>query len=87
MITKRNICALLQPTRDISQQARNVQRIGWCVPESCSPVLLEEYLNDYTTNVSFPLHENITYDVEVPEKWCQQKDDQKAFSAPDIIFW
>ncbi|KAJ8954785.1 hypothetical protein NQ318_014896, partial [Aromia moschata] len=40
--------------KDPSQQPENVVLMGWCVPASCTPNDLQNYLDNYLESVDFP---------------------------------
>ncbi|KAJ8934527.1 hypothetical protein NQ314_013291, partial [Rhamnusium bicolor] len=72
---------------DASQQSRNVIKIGWCIPASCSILNLEEYLNDYLNKVDNSIkHKNITYTSKFSEEFCQTVIESQYFDKVDISF-
>ncbi|CAG9830114.1 unnamed protein product, partial [Diabrotica balteata] len=72
---------------DKSQQTRNVIKVGWCVPSSCSTRDLEENLNEYLLNVDNKLqHQNVTYNAKFMEVLCHTKAESQYFDVADICF-
>ncbi|KAJ3637878.1 hypothetical protein MTP99_001299 [Tenebrio molitor] len=78
----------IYPYKDVSQQARNVIQVGWCIPASCSTQDLETFLRSYVNELDLPLkQDNVTYDTRVSELTCHTKRDKESFTAADISFW
>ncbi|XP_050499016.1 nose resistant to fluoxetine protein 6-like isoform X1 [Diabrotica virgifera virgifera] len=72
---------------DQSQQSRNVIKVGWCVPSSCSTRDLEENLNEYLLNVDNKFqHQNVTYNAKFMEVLCHTKAESQYFDVADICF-
>ncbi|CAH0550691.1 unnamed protein product [Brassicogethes aeneus] len=72
---------------DISQQSRNVLKMGWCIPASCSTEELQEYLNEYFKTQYFPMKEhNVSYEAQFSPEWCQSAEENEYFSGGDIVF-
>ncbi|KAJ8979722.1 hypothetical protein NQ317_015546 [Molorchus minor] len=76
-----------QDNKDPSQQPENVVLMGWCVPASCTPYDLQNYLDQYLEEVDFPLKKkNVTFTSHVEENSCQKENEQKHFDHVDISF-
>ncbi|KAJ8954784.1 hypothetical protein NQ318_014895 [Aromia moschata] len=73
---------------DVSQQSRNVIKMGWCVPASCSILDLEEYLNNYLNKTdNFIRHNNnVTYTAQFSSDLCQNAVEAQYFDNVDISF-
>ncbi|CAH1982992.1 unnamed protein product [Acanthoscelides obtectus] len=72
---------------DVSQQARNSIKMGWCIPSSCSILDLEEYLNQYLNRVDNSLkRQNVTYTAQFHEELCNTKAESQYFDNADISF-
>ncbi|KAJ8979723.1 hypothetical protein NQ317_015547 [Molorchus minor] len=73
--------------KDKSQQPRNVIKVGWCVPASCSVLNLEEYLNNYLNRTENVIrHNNVTYTAQFSELFCQNAVEVQSFDNADISF-
>ncbi|XP_019870876.2 nose resistant to fluoxetine protein 6 [Aethina tumida] len=72
---------------DISQQSRNVIKIGWCIPASCTTDQLQTYLNKYFQRKDFRMKQlNVSYEAQFSEEWCQRSTENDYFSGGDIAF-
>ncbi|KAJ8954783.1 hypothetical protein NQ318_014894 [Aromia moschata] len=70
---------------DTSKQARNVVKLGWCIPASCTPFAAEKYLNEYFSRLNYSLRkENITYSAEIPQILCTSSNGQSGLDGWDI---
>lgn len=82
------IFIFVQDKKDPSQQPENVALLGWCVPASCTPSDLQNYLNRYLDKIDFPLKKkNVTYVSHVDESTCQRQEEKSDFDHVDISFW
>ncbi|KAJ8925875.1 hypothetical protein NQ315_009727 [Exocentrus adspersus] len=77
----------LYDKHDPSQQPENVVLLGWCVPASCTPKDLQNYLNKYLDKVDFPLKKkNVTYSSYIDENSCQREDEKSRYDHVDVAF-
>ncbi|XP_018579670.1 nose resistant to fluoxetine protein 6-like [Anoplophora glabripennis] len=72
---------------DVTQQSRNVVKMGWCLPASCTPSNIEIYTNDYFSKIDHPLkEENVTFTIKISSKACTSSNSQRGFDGLDISF-
>ncbi|XP_023309731.1 nose resistant to fluoxetine protein 6-like [Anoplophora glabripennis] len=70
--------------KDISKQPRNIAKLGWCIPASCSPSELEKYLNE---NLNHSLGEgNVTYSSRVLKDLCRTSNEGRSLDSVDLAF-
>lgn len=77
-----------QEYNDPSQQQKNLVRLAWCVPASCTPADLEKALNRYLEEAETSLSgENVTYSASIPSVACQTGEERQILDNVDIGFW
>ncbi|ERL95672.1 hypothetical protein D910_00100 [Dendroctonus ponderosae] len=73
--------------KDPAQQPENAVLLGWCIPASCKPSDLQEYLNEYLSNAVTALtKENVTYSSQIIEQSCQTDLNHRNWDHLDISF-
>lgn len=81
------IFLFFQVKHDPSQQPLNTVLMGWCVPASCSPSELQNYLNNYFTSIDFSLKEqNVSYIATISDNLCQKEGEYKHMDQTDVSF-
>lgn len=79
---------ITQDYHDPSQQPKNLVKLAWCVPASCTPQDLEDSLNRYLEEADTDLSgENVTYSANVPAIACQTGEERQIMDKVDVGFW
>lgn len=82
-----NSFVYFQVKHDPSQQPLNTVLMGWCVPASCSPIQLQNYLNNYLANIEFSLkQQNVSYTATITDNLCQKEGEYKHMDQADVSF-
>lgn len=82
-----NIINKLYVYEDETKAPRNVVRMGWCIPASCSPNDAQNSLNNYLQRYDHPLKkENVSFSATVPQILCQSSNKVPELDLVDISF-
>ncbi|XP_072379672.1 nose resistant to fluoxetine protein 6-like [Diabrotica undecimpunctata] len=82
-----NVLDKLYPYQDETKFPRNIAKMGWCFPASCSPDDAKQSLEGYLKDVDYSLKkENITFSAQVPSILCQRSDKQLKMDLVDLVF-
>ncbi|CAG9764782.1 unnamed protein product [Ceutorhynchus assimilis] len=85
--TNESVINKIYDKNDPSQQPENAVLLGWCVPASCNPEDLQEYLNNYLATVETPLtKENVSYMSIIGPQSCQAQNNGRQWDHVDISF-
>lgn len=81
--------AWFQKFKDVSQQARDSIKAGWCIPASCTVPDLKQSLNTYLNITSHTFSkDNITYTADFHPQFCKTSlENEKTMTSADLVFW
>ncbi|KAJ8925873.1 hypothetical protein NQ315_009725, partial [Exocentrus adspersus] len=72
---------------DVSQQSRNVVKMGRCIPASCTPLEIEKFTNDHLNKTENILKKhNVTYTAQVPQILCTSSNDVRSIDGASVTF-